>query len=147
MKKEYITSSPVETETVAAALGAKLIPGVSVALFGGLGAGKTAFTRGLARGVGYTGEVTSPTFAIVHEYRGGRADIYHFDMYRIENFDDLYSAGYFEYEALGGIIVTEWSENIENALPERYIRVEIEQTGESERKIIIDDDYTHEQVF
>ena len=121
---EYISKSVTDTEKIAEEIAKNVKSGDSVALFGGLGMGKTAFTRGFAKGLGFTGEVSSPTFAIINEYRGGKLHIYHFDMYRIESFDDLYSTNYFEYLDMGGVVITEWSENIENALPDEYIRIE-----------------------
>lgn len=136
MNKIYISESAADTEKIAAELAKLILPGDTVALFGGLGAGKTAFTRGFAKGLGYGGEVTSPTFAIVHEYLGGRLNIYHFDMYRIESFDELYSTGYFEYLESGGVVITEWSENIENVLPDRYYRVGISNPEQNDRRKI-----------
>jgi tRNA threonylcarbamoyladenosine biosynthesis protein TsaE len=99
--------------------------------------GKTCFTRGLAKGLGYEGYVTSPTFALINEYLGGRLNIYHFDMYRISSWEELYSSGFFEYIEQGGVVACEWSENIENALPENTIYVELEAIGETKRKITI----------
>lgn len=136
MNKIFISESAADTEKIAAELAKLILPGDTVALFGGLGAGKTAFTRGFAKGLGYGGEVTSPTFAIVHEYLGGRLNIYHFDMYRIESFDELYSTGYFEYLESGGVVITEWSENIENVLPDRYYRVGISNPEQNDRRKI-----------
>ncbi len=136
--QKFITESPSETEAVGENLSTKLKPGSVVALFGGMGAGKTAFTRGIARGLGITGGVSSPTFALVHEYKG-RIPLYHFDMYRVNNWDDLYSTGFFDYLDSGGIIVVEWSENIENALPENTIHIMIKNgKAENERIISID---------
>lgn len=136
--QKFITESPSETEAVGENLSTKLKPGSIVALFGGMGAGKTAFTRGIARGLGITGGVSSPTFALVHEYKG-RIPLYHFDMYRVNNWDDLYSTGFFDYLDSGGIIVVEWSENIENALPENTIHIMIKHgKAENERIISID---------
>ena len=136
MKKVYLSESAVDTERIAAELAESIEPGVVVALFGGLGVGKTAFCRGFAKGIGYNDEVTSPTFAIVHEYLGGRLNIYHFDMYRIESFDELYSTGYFEYLESGGVVITEWSENIENVLPNKYYRVEMSNPEQNDRRKI-----------
>ncbi len=139
----YHSHSYADTENIACELARSIDPGDMIALFGGLGMGKTAFCRGFAKGMGYDGEVSSPTFAIVHEYRGGRLDIYHFDMYRIESYDDLYSTGYFEYLEAGGAVITEWSENIEAILPENHIRVDIsrvesdDHNGQSENERII----------
>lgn len=135
--KEFFTSSPTETEAVAEALAQKLTGGEVIAFRGDLGAGKTCFTRGLARGLGYEGTVNSPTFAIINEYLGGKFDIYHYDMYRVNGWEDLYSTGYFDYKDMGGIIVAEWSENIEGALDDDTIFVEIEKLDETKRKITI----------
>lgn len=131
---EFISRSESETEEFAFSLATRLSGDEVIAFTGDLGAGKTCFTRGLARGVGYSGEVTSPTFAIVNEYLGGRFPIYHFDMYRIENWEDLYSVGFFEYLD-NGIIAVEWSENIAAALPDSTIFVDIEKLDEQGRKI------------
>ena len=136
MKKVYLSESAADTERIATELAESIEPGDMVALFGGLGVGKTAFCRGFAKGIGYNDEVTSPTFAIVHEYLGGRLNIYHFDMYRIESFDELYSTGYFEYLESGGVVITEWSENIENVLPNKYYRVEMSNPEQNNRRKI-----------
>lgn len=134
----YNSLSPESTMKIAAALSETLSGGEIIALKGGLGMGKTCFVKGLAAGLGFSGEVTSPTFAIVNEYIGGRLDLFHFDMYRITGWDDLYSTGYFEYLDAGGVTAIEWSENIEGALEgENIITVEIEKTAEDERKITI----------
>ncbi|MBR6902496.1 MAG: tRNA (adenosine(37)-N6)-threonylcarbamoyltransferase complex ATPase subunit type 1 TsaE [Clostridia bacterium] len=111
--------------------------GEIVALKGDLGMGKTCFVKGLAIGLGFNGEVTSPTFAIVNEYIGGRLDLFHFDMYRITGWDDLYSTGYFEYTPQGGVVAVEWSENIEGALGDDVITVVFERISDNERKITI----------
>ena len=98
-----------------------------------MGMGKTAFTRGLARGLGVSGEVSSPTFALVHEH-SGKIPLYHFDMFRVDSWDDLYSTGFFDYLESGGVLVIEWSENIEGALPEDAVRITISQgEGENQR--------------
>lgn len=133
----YITNSPEETEEVAKEIAKSLNGGEVIAYRGNLGMGKTCFTRGLAKGLGYDGYVTSPTFALINEYLGGRLNIYHFDMYRISSWDELYSSGFFEYIEQGGIVACEWSENIENALPQNTIYVELEALGENQRKITI----------
>lgn len=135
MKTVFHSYSSNETENFGLQLGASLNPGDVVALFGNLGAGKTAFTRGLAKGMGFNGEVSSPTFALVHEYPTN-IPIYHFDMYRITTWDDLYSTGFFDYLDMGGVLVIEWSENIENCLPEGTIRVSITKNDNENERII-----------
>ena len=116
-----LSCSAEETERIGERLAQSLTGNEFIALYGGMGMGKTAFVRGLARGLDIRDEVTSPTFALVHEYTG-KFRLYHFDMYRVEGWDDLYSTGFFDYEGRG-VIVTEWSENIENAIPENAIRI------------------------
>lgn len=135
--KKYISDSFRKTEEIAFEFAATLSGGEVVAFRGGLGMGKTCFTRGLARGLGFTGEVTSPTFALINEYLGGRLNIYHFDMYRISNWEELYSSGFFEYAEENGVVVAEWSENIENALPENTVYVEIRLLEDDIREILI----------
>ncbi|MBR4910677.1 MAG: tRNA (adenosine(37)-N6)-threonylcarbamoyltransferase complex ATPase subunit type 1 TsaE [Clostridia bacterium] len=136
--ESYISYSPEFTADIAAALAKKLSGGEIVALKGDLGMGKTCFVKGLAAGLGFKGEVTSPTFAIVNEYLGGRLDLFHFDMYRIAGWDDLYSTGFFEYLSSGGVVAVEWSENIEGALEgEKVINVELSRISDNERKIEI----------
>lgn len=128
-----ITNSAQETEQLGERLAKQLTGNETIALFGGLGMGKTAFTRGLCRGLG-TGEVvSSPTFALVNEYTG-RCPVYHFDMYRVTTWDDLYSTGFFDYEG-NGVLVIEWSENIEGALPGDAIRVTIERGEHDEQRV------------
>ena len=134
---EYITNSPSETEAVGAALARVLQPGTVIAYRGDLGAGKTAFTRGLARGLGYREPVTSPTYTIVNEYLGGRLPLFHFDMYRLHSSDDLWDIGWEDYLDRGGVCAVEWSENVADAM-EDAIRVIIEKTGEESRRITIE---------
>ena len=134
---EFITNSPEQTEAVGAALGNILKPGTILAYRGDLGAGKTAFTRGLARGLGYHEPVTSPTYTIVNEYLGGRLPLFHFDMYRLASSDDLWDIGWEDYLERGGICAVEWSENVEDAL-EDAIFVTIEKLGEDARRITIE---------
>ena len=133
----YITNSPAETESVGAALGKILKPGAILAYRGDLGAGKTAFTRGLAKGLGCTDMVTSPTYTIVNEYLSGRLPLFHFDMYRLGSSDDLWDIGWEDYLERGGVCAVEWSENVEDAL-EGAISVTIEKLGEESRRITIE---------
>lgn len=133
----YITNSPEETEELGFKLAKSLKGGEVVAFRGGLGMGKTCFTRGLARGLGFKGDVTSPTFALINEYIGGRLPLYHFDMYRISGWEDLYSTGFFDYIEQGGVIAAEWSENIENALPESTVTVTFVRLGDNKREITV----------
>ncbi len=131
----FFSDSAAATEAIAEKLGKTVKSGNVIAYFGGLGMGKTAFTRGLARGMGITADVSSPTFAIVNDY-GGNPPLVHFDMYKVDSWDDLYSSGFFDYLDMGAVLAVEWSENIENALPDDTIRVTIEQ-GEKENQRII----------
>lgn len=135
--EKYISNSREETEKIGALFADSLKGGEVVAFIGGLGMGKTCFTRGLAKGLGFDGDVTSPTFALINEYLGGRLNLYHFDMYRIESWEDLYSSGFFEYIEENGIVAVEWSENIENALPENTVFVEIKALEDEKREITI----------
>lgn len=135
--KKYISCSPEDTENIAVSFAKTLKGGEVIAFRGGLGMGKTCFTRGLAKGLCYTGDVTSPTFALINEYLGGRLNLYHFDMYRISTWDDLNSSGFFEYIEENGVVAAEWSENIENALPENTVYVEIKELDEEKREILI----------
>lgn len=121
---EYITHSPAETEELGCRLGRTLGPGAVVAYFGGLGMGKTAFTRGLARGLGCRGRVTSPTFTIVNEY-DGPTPLFHFDMYRLADADALFDIGWEDYLDRGGVCAVEWSENVAEALPEDTVWVDL----------------------
>ena len=127
---QYRTTSPEETEALGFRLGECLHGGEVLALFGGLGMGKTAFTRGIAAGLGIPSGVSSPTFALVHDYTG-RLTVHHFDMYRVDGWDDLYSTGFFDYLDTEDVLIIEWSENIEGALPPDAIRITISK-GESE---------------
>ncbi len=136
----YKSSSPQQTEDIAAAFAKGLTGSTVVAFFGGLGMGKTAFVRGMAKGRGLTAEVSSPTFALVHEY-GGNPPLVHFDMYRVSGWEDLFSTGFFEYIDAGCILAVEWSENIEAALPEgKTVRVTITAEGETDRCITIEEE-------
>ena len=138
MQLEFLSSCALETEQIAEKLAEDLVGGEVIAFRGGLGMGKTCFIRGLARGLKFTGETNSPTFAIVNEYRGGRLPLFHFDMYRISSWEDLYSCGYFDFLDEDGIIAVEWSENIASALPQDVIIVLIEKgENETDRKITV----------
>ena len=128
---EYLSHSPEETEHIGEMLGRRLRPGTVVAYRGGLGMGKTAFTRGLARGLGCAGRVTSPTFTIVNEYDGA-TPLFHFDMYRLGSSDELFDIGWDDYLARGGVCAVEWSERVSDALPEDTIFVDIARTDEHE---------------
>ena len=135
--REYRTCSVQETEQLASEFAKELKCGDVVAFTGGMGAGKTAFVRGLAKGLGVSGEVSSPTYAIVNEYRGDPT-LYHFDMYRVSSADDLFTTGYFDYLDQGdSILAVEWSENITESLPEETIFVDMVPLSEQERKIQI----------
>ena len=125
----FLTHSPEETEALGEALGRRLRGGEIVAYYGGLGAGKTAFTRGLARGLGCTDTVTSPTYTIVNEYLSGRIPLFHFDMYRLSSSDELFDIGWEDYLSRGGVCAVEWSENVEDALQDA-IRVTIEKDAD-----------------
>ena len=131
------TNSPEQTEALGAGLGRIVPAGTVIAYRGDLGAGKTAFTRGLARGLGYREPVTSPTYTIVNEYLGGRLPLFHFDMYRLCSSDDLFDIGWEDYLDRGGVCAVEWSENVADAM-ENAITVRIEKTGDESRRITIE---------
>ena len=133
----YITHSPEETESVGEALGKVLKAGTVIAYKGDLGAGKTAFTRGLARGLGCKELVTSPTYTIVNEYLGGRLPLFHFDMYRLNSSDDLFDIGWEDYLERDGVCAVEWSENVEDAM-ENPLVITIEKLSDEERNIILE---------
>ena len=134
---EFITNAPGETEKIGETLGRTIKPGAVIAYRGDLGAGKTAFTRGLARGLGSSELVTSPTYTIVNEYLGGRMPLFHFDMYRLRSSDDLWDIGWEDYLDRGGVCAVEWSENVADALEDPII-ITIEKLGEDSRRITIE---------
>ena len=135
---EHYSKSPQETEALGQALVQKLAPGAVVAFSGDLGAGKTAFVRGMAQGLGITQLVTSPTFTIVNEYEGGRLPLFHFDMYRLHSAEELFDIGWEDFLSRGGICAVEWSENIQEALEPGTVYVDIRRgQGEQERIISI----------
>ena len=138
MVQTYSSHSVEQTEAFGERIGQALRGGAVIAMFGGMGMGKTAFVRGLARGMGLCAEVSSPTFALVNDY-GGTPALAHFDMYRIQSWGDLYSTGFFDYLDMGAVLAVEWSENIETALPEDAVRLTFERIGENERTVTVDD--------
>lgn len=133
---EVITHSPEQTESVGAALAEHIKPGTVIAYRGDLGAGKTAFTRGLARGLGVKEPVTSPTYTLVNEYLSGRLPLFHFDMYRLGSADELFDIGWEDYLERGGVCAVEWSETVEEAL-ENPVTVTIEKLSEDTRRITV----------
>lgn len=135
--QEFLTKSESETEALGARLAAVLPNGSVVAMYGDLGAGKTAFVRGMARGMGLTARVSSPTFTIVNEYLGQR-ELIHFDMYRLSGADELFDIGWEDYLARGAVCAVEWSENVEDAFFGDEVRVRIEKLSANERKITLE---------
>ena len=133
---QITTHSADETQALGQKLASRLAPGDVIAYFGDLGAGKTAFTRGLAQGLGITDPVTSPTYTIVNEYTGGRLPLFHFDMYRLGSSDELFDIGWEDYLQRGGVCAVEWSENVTEAM-EGAVSVTIDVLGESTRRITI----------
>ena len=134
---EFISHSEQETEELGARLAASLPGGTVVAMYGDLGAGKTAFVRGMARGMGLLCRVSSPTFTIVNEYLGER-DLIHFDMYRLSGADELFDIGWEDYLSRGAVCAVEWSENVQDAFFGDEVRVWIEKLSDRERKITIE---------
>ena len=134
--QRFITNSPEETEALGARLAGALEPGAVVAFTGDLGAGKTAFVRGLARGLGIRDRVTSPTFTIVNEYEGGRLPLFHFDLYRLGCADELFDIGWEDYLARGGVCAVEWSERMEELLEPGTIRVDLRRGEDESRRVI-----------
>ena len=142
--REYISRSPEETARIANEIACGLRTGDIILYEGDMGAGKTTLTKGIAAALGITDPVTSPTFALVNEYPQGRLPLFHFDLYRIDSYDDLYAVGFFDYLDREGIIAAEWSENIHGLEQElsrdelhRVINIRIEKSGESERRILV----------
>ena len=133
---ELLSHSPEDTEDIGARLAEQLGPGAVVAFTGELGAGKTAFTRGLARGLGVADRVTSPTFTIVNEYEGGRLPLFHFDLYRMDSPEELFDIGWEDYLARGGVCAVQWSEHAEGAFEEEPIWVDIRRGESDEQRII-----------
>ena len=135
---QITTHSADETQALGQKLASRLAPGDVIAYFGDLGAGKTAFTRGLAQGLGITDPVTSPTYTIVNEYLSGRIPLFHFDMYRLSSSDELFDIGWEDYLSRGGVCAVEWSENVIDALPEDTVWVRIAREGDTARSITIE---------
>lgn len=133
--RRFETHSEAETEALGESLAEKLHGGEVIACFGDLGMGKTAFTRGLARGLGFSGRVTSPTFTVVNEY-DGRVPLFHFDMYRLADSEELFDIGWDDYLARDGVILLEWSERVEDALPPDAIRVTFSRGSSDSDRII-----------
>ena len=134
--QRFITNTPEETEALGARLARALEPGAVVAFTGDLGAGKTAFVRGLARGLGVQDRVTSPTFTIVNEYEGGRLPLFHFDLYRLGCADELFDIGWEDYLARGGVCAVEWSERMEELLEPGTVRVDLRRGEDEDRRVI-----------
>ena len=134
---QFLTTTPEQTEALGERFAAALHGGEIIAYRGELGAGKTAFTRGLARGLGISMRVTSPTYTIVNEYTGGRLPLFHFDMYRLHDADDLFDIGWEDYLERGGVCAVEWSENVAEAMT-GAITVTIEKTADDARRITIE---------
>lgn len=137
MKIEVISNSEKDTESIGSAFSKTLIPGTVVAIYGDLGAGKTAFVRGMAFGLNSKTHVTSPTFTIVNEYEGD-IELFHFDMYRLEGSDNLFDIGWEDYLSRGGVCAVEWSENVRDAFDGSEISINIEKLSETQRKILIE---------
>lgn len=136
-EQQFLSSSPEETEAIGARLARVLSPGDVVAFSGDLGAGKTAFVRGLARGLEISGRVTSPTFTIVNEYEGGRLPLFHFDLYRLGSADELFDIGWEDYLDRGGVCAVEWSEQVADALPKDTVTVSLARHPDEETWRII----------
>ena len=137
----FTTNSPAETHALAKKIGAALRPGTCVAFFGGLGAGKTTFTRGLAEGLGLPDLVSSPTFALVNEYHAaGCVPVYHFDMYRVTSPEALETTGFWDYPLEDSVFVIEWAENIADDLPEPLVKITITGSGDRPRQITLEGD-------
>ena len=135
--EKYITKIYLETVALAERISKNLPEGTVIGYLGDLGAGKTAFTTGLVKGLGIEADVSSPTFAICNEYKGNDKILYHFDMYRIDGWDDLYSTGFFDYLETEAYIAAEWSENIFGALPDDAVIVDISKISDNEREFKI----------
>ncbi|MBQ6040630.1 MAG: tRNA (adenosine(37)-N6)-threonylcarbamoyltransferase complex ATPase subunit type 1 TsaE [Oscillospiraceae bacterium] len=137
----FTTETPAQTHALAKKIGAALRPGTCVAFFGGLGAGKTTFTRGLAEGLGLPDIVSSPTFALVNEYHAaGCISVYHFDMYRVNSPEALETTGFWDYPLEDSVFVIEWAENIADELPQPLLKITISGSGDQTRQITVEGD-------
>ena len=145
MEQVHITNSEEETNILASQLASKLLPGAIVLLNGDMGAGKSVFARGIIQSLGYNGAVTSPTFTLMNEYPT-EPNVYHFDLYRLKSYDQLYDIGYDEYVYSDGISLIEWSEKMEHLLPENYVEIIIEKLDPSTRRITIIPDGENEMM-
>ena len=145
MEQVHITNSEEETNILASQLASKLVPGAIVLLNGDMGAGKSVFARGIIQSLGYNGAVTSPTFTLMNEYPT-EPNVYHFDLYRLKSYDQLYDIGYDEYVYSDGISLIEWSEKMEHLLPENYVEIIIEKLDPSTRRITIIPDDENEMM-
>ena len=145
MEQVKITTSEEETNILASQLASKLLPGAIVLLNGDMGAGKSVFARGIIQSLGYKGVVTSPTFTLMNEYPTEPV-VYHFDLYRIKSYDQLYDIGYDEYIYSDGISLIEWSEKMEHLLPENYVEIIIEKIDPTTRKITVIPDDNNEMI-
>lgn len=139
---EFYVKSEKEVEELGLVLANRLGPGSVVALSGELGTGKTTFTKAIAKGLGITDLITSPTFTIIHEYKGGRLPLYHFDVYRIDEEEQFHNLGYEEYFYGDGVCVIEWADKIEEYLPVGAMRIRISYGGEEDERIFIFDEHT-----
>ena len=140
MEKAYVSASPEETEAVAAELAKEVLAGSIYTLSGDLGAGKTVFAKGFAKGLGISSPVTSPTFTLVNEYHEGRLPLFHFDVYRLGEAEELYDTGFFDYLSRGGVCLIEWAERVEEIIPKPYFSIVIEKDlsrGEDFRSITL----------
>lgn len=145
MEQVKITTSEEETNILASQLASKLLPGAIVLLNGDMGAGKSVFARGIIQSLGYKGAVTSPTFTLMNEYPTEPV-VYHFDLYRLKSYDQLYDIGYDEYIYSDGISLIEWSEKMEHLLPENYVEIIIEKIDTTTRKITVIPDDNNEMI-
>jgi len=142
---EFVSTSYEDTLKKAASFANTCEKGTVIGFLGGLGMGKTAFTSGFVKGLGINADVSSPTFAICNEYIGDNDKVYHFDMYRIDSWDDLYSTGFFDFLETDAYIIAEWSENIFGALPDDAVIIEIEKLSENERHFVIKHKYDYKE--